>query len=72
MRTRIPNSLQSRVREFFETNRDEELTFEDIAAKFGCSVSSARHVVYTLSRFGLVESVHVIRCRSMGSSRGTQ
>ncbi|MBA3591651.1 MAG: hypothetical protein H0W38_19200 [Methylibium sp.] len=69
MRTRIPNSLQSRVREFFEANQDEELTFEDICTKFGCSINAARNVVYTLVRFGKVESLHVIRPRAMGARK---
>lgn len=71
-RTGIKNGegLASRLRAFFSENPDEELTYLDIARKYGCSVRHAHHAVDTLTGPGeAIESVHVIRARAKGIAR---
>lgn len=64
-----PASVPEAVRRFFLANPDEELTFEQLALKFGCTVWTARHAVRELKEAGLIESVHVIRNRSKGIAK---
>lgn len=54
-------SRTTQVRRFFETNPDEYLTLDDVAAKFGCTKQQAQHVVGKLRDAGVVESVYLIR-----------
>ena len=60
-RGRWGDSLTQRVRQFFAENPDEELTYEDMAAKFDVPVNYCREVVRALKTKGEIESVHVIR-----------
>lgn len=59
-------STEARLRNFYETNRSEELTYSDIQVKFDCSQSSALNAVHRLKVAGLVETVHVIRVKTTG------
>ncbi len=59
-------SLLRRVEAFFADNRDEWLTFEDIALKFGCSVEQARGAVDRVnlrSKSLQLETIKVVRVR---------
>lgn len=53
----------ARLRLFFETNPDEELTYADIQDKFSCSYQSA---VKSVKKLGELESVFVIRLKAKG------
>ena len=45
-----PNSLTSRVKAFYDANRDEYLTVEDAAEKFGVPYRNAYEVLKELSK----------------------
>ncbi len=64
-------SVTAWLTQFYTDNPDEELTFADIATKYGCSLWTARTAVYNLQREGVLESVHVIRTRVRGMARET-
>jgi DNA-binding IclR family transcriptional regulator len=64
-----PDSFRSRLLDYFARNPDEELSYAGVVAKFGISEKSARNIVPSLARQGLLESVHVIRLRSKGVAR---
>jgi hypothetical protein len=50
--------------EFFEANPDEELTVQDVATKFGCSVDTAHsRISQAIAEGELIERVHVIRVK---------
>lgn len=68
MVNRNPNRLPAKILAFFEANPDEELTYADIAAKFGVSQASARWTVQVLlnDKANPLESVHVIRTKRKG------
>jgi Fic family protein len=68
-RTEIKPGLVKRVRQFFENAPEEELTYEFIVIQFGCTLGTARKVVYSLVETGFLESVHVIRRREKGIAR---
>ena len=55
------DSLENRIRQFFLNNPDEELSYIDMAVKFGCSRDSARNAVAELRKGGLLESLHIVR-----------
>lgn len=65
---RWPDSVRQRVRQFFVDNPDEELTYEEMAAKFDTTINHCRELVKALKDEGLIESVHVIRNRSKGTA----
>lgn len=44
------NSLQNRIRQFFLDNPEEELSYADMAVKFGCTADQARWAVYDLGQ----------------------
>jgi response regulator of citrate/malate metabolism len=46
--------VHHRIVEFFAANPDEELTIDDIAAKFGCTKGTARVAVHRASERGQV------------------
>lgn len=54
-------SLMQRLVRFFKENPDEELTYPDICAKFGCSYGGAKNAVFNLRQEGALECAHVIR-----------
>lgn len=55
-------SLAAKLKEFFDTNPDEELSYADAAAKFGVPIRSVRSRVGELVRGGApLETVHIIR-----------
>lgn len=60
------DSIAARLAEFFVANPDEELNFDDIQLKFGCSQGGAYEAVRRLTDKDLIESVRVIRLRSKG------
>lgn len=68
-RPRDPESLFSRLRQFYEDNPDEELSFADAALKFGATRRNVESVVEQLRKLGVLESVHVIRRREKGIAR---
>lgn len=47
-----PNSRSSRIAAYFEANKDEYLTYDDIAVKFGCTRQQARNTVAELKARG--------------------
>lgn len=53
--------LESRLREFFQANPDEELSLRDICAKFDCSESTAYSATCKLHTEGLLRRVAVYR-----------
>lgn len=63
------NSVQDRLSQFFADNPDEELSYDDITAKFNCSRGTAEQAVSRLKADRLLESVHVIRLRTKGMSK---
>lgn len=54
-------TVSARIREFYEANPDEELTYADVTEKFSCTYAQAYHAVKHLSRRAEVETVYVIR-----------
>jgi DNA-directed RNA polymerase specialized sigma24 family protein len=46
--------LTRAIRAFFENNENEELTLEQMAAKFGVSVGSVRNAIAILKRHGFL------------------
>lgn len=60
-------SLLRRVEAFFAENRDEWLTMDDIAVKFGCTVEQARNAVdrvNLLSKVLQLETIKVVKVRA--------
>jgi len=51
-----PDSLQGRLRAFFDANPQEELTLEDAAVKFDATDRSVVHAVHALRRAGVLRS----------------
>lgn len=51
----------TRCRDFFAANPNEELSYADIAAKFGVTKKSAEWMVVRLVQKGIVQRIHVIR-----------
>jgi hypothetical protein len=64
--TTLPGSTQDRFERSFADNPGEELTFEDIAAKFDVTVMRARELVKVAKTRMAIESVHVVRLASKG------
>lgn len=64
-----PNSRAGRIRAFFVANPDEELTFDQIAVKFDCTIEQARFAVRDVAKTVDIESVHIIRMRAKGVAR---
>lgn len=69
MEPKVRLGLKHRVKCYFRDNPQEELTHPVLRVKFGCTVATAKWLVATLVEEGLIESVHVIRLRSMGIAR---
>lgn len=67
--TEFKPGLVKRVRQYYESAPEEELTYEAIVLKFGCTLGTARKVVYSLVEIGFLESVHVIRRREKGIAK---
>ena len=59
-----PLSARRAVRQFYDANPSEELTLEQLRAKFGISACNARRILCDLKRDGLVRSVIVYRGRA--------
>lgn len=53
--------IEAKILEYFKRNPHEELTIDDIAAKFGVDRTSAKTAAYRLSNRGDVVIHHVIR-----------
>ena len=53
--------MECRLREFFEANPREELTYDDAQAKYGCNRRALVAAVYNLRQSGYVETTYVIR-----------
>lgn len=53
--------LEAKIVEFFSRNPDEELSIDDIAAKFGSDKIAVKAAVYRLANHGTVVIHHVIR-----------
>lgn len=67
--TIVRPNLVVRVRTYYQSNPDEELTYQAIVAKFGCTLWTARRTVYVLIEQGFLESVHVVRKREKGIAK---
>lgn len=69
MGKRSPDSLAARILAFYAANPDEELSYPDMAVKFGVSEDKARWTMRVLlcERPPVLESVHVIRTRRKGA-----
>ena len=68
-RTYNPTTLPERIMAFFRDNPDEELSYGDMAAKFGVPKERVREVVYGLMAGrakGVLESVQVVRLKAKG------
>jgi predicted transcriptional regulator len=61
--TRTHLSIVDRVRAFFQANPFEELTVEDVAAKFSCTRSTAENALSRLSGEGLLQRASVYRVK---------
>jgi hypothetical protein len=61
MKTAIKISILDRLRSFYEDNLFEELSAEDVMAKYGCRRGSADNALSNLVREGLLERVSVWR-----------
>jgi len=59
-----PDSRSRQIAAFFERNPSEELTYDDIAIKFNCTLRQAHMAVSYLRQRGEVESTLVIRLTS--------
>lgn len=56
-----------RLMAWLKANPDEELTPQQVAARFDCTLHAAYEAVRHLQRAGeQIESVHVVRMRSKG------
>lgn len=56
-----PDSKMSRVRRFFMDNPQEELSTIDVSVKFDIALETARDILYTMRREGLLEHANVWR-----------
>ena len=62
---RHEDSVIGRIELYFRNNPSEELSYADIAVKFGVSVGYARTAVLRAAEeVGKLESVHVVRLRA--------
>lgn len=64
-----PRLAQSPLYQFFVANPDEELTIEDVAAKFGVGRRAAGMLIYRLQRHGVLEYVRVARLPARGMAK---
>lgn len=58
-----PNSNMGKLRAFFQENPNEELTFEDAAAKLGVPQAKVWTLTRMLKRDGVCEVATVIRAK---------
>lgn len=58
----------SAVREFFQRNPDEELSFKDLEVKFNLGQQYGRNIVNQLRREGVLESMYIIRAKKGGAA----
>lgn len=66
MKYLIRGAFPDKLLEFFVNNPDEELTYDDIAAKFDVNRHQAMNAVNRLHQAGKLESVHVVRLPQKG------
>lgn len=68
MAKRQRDRLPAKILGYFEANPDEELSYADMATKFGVTVDQIRMAMRTLMHDAppVLESVHVIRTRRKG------
>lgn len=62
----LAESLQNRIRQFFLSNHEEELSYRDMALKFDCTEMAARNVIRELGRGAKpcqFESMRVVRLK---------
>lgn len=59
----------TQLEDFFAANPGEELTYRQIAAKFGISLQSARWIAGRLVRAGLAERVLIVRAKPVAERR---
>ena len=55
-----PDSLNSKLRQFFEKNPDELLTLADVAVKFGAKPANIKQTLVTLRQQGVVRMEYVV------------
>lgn len=58
------NSKIAKARRFFADNKDEELSYVDLMAKFGCNRRHADWIVSKLKGEGVIEVAFVIRAKT--------
>ena len=64
-----PDKLPEQIMAFYRENLDEELSYGDLATKFGVTKQRVREVVYSLldgRAKGVLESAQVVRLKSKG------
>lgn len=69
MRNYNATKLPSKILDYFERNPDEELSYTDLAIKFGVPKERVREVVYGLiggRAKDVLESVQVVRLKAKG------
>lgn len=59
-------TMTDRLREFFASNPDEELTIAQCMVKFDITRSQFDTIAQVLKAEGLIESVHVVRNKRKG------
>lgn len=57
----LRNTPFTRCRDFFMANPGEELSYQDIASKFGVTKKSAEWMVVRLVQKGIVQRINVVR-----------
>lgn len=65
------NGLPYLLMEFFRANPDEELTFKQVAVKFGSNPSTVSNAVARLVGDGMIENVRVVRLPAKGRASNT-
>ncbi len=63
--------LVPRLRAWFQENPDEALTYDDMAAKFGCTREQARTAVISLRNEGMVRT-HLVAMLDPARTRRAQ
>jgi DNA-binding GntR family transcriptional regulator len=68
-RAKRPGSLTDQVRQWFRDNPGEELTYADMAVKFGLQEKPLYAVISVLKAERLVEVVHVVKGLPVGGAK---
>ena len=55
-----PDSLNAKLRQFFENNPDELLTYSDIRVKFGASEATMKATLENLRKQGVLRTERIV------------